>query len=264
MARPKKSLKDSIESETVNAAPKSSAPIGSQVEKIKIKPKNFIMDLRIHSPASLGYMGIEGIDTAPALVRLAQVKGLDVIAITDYYSGAFVDRILEAARDTSLFVIPGVVIRCAIPGCDDVNLSCLFPQEYGTGRLEEFLGKLGIPRESFGDRGYIVRLELSKIIELVESSNGVALPSRMDKTPSRLSAIPILVEKFGFRAFDLAYADSVKFFKQRWPKMKFHLFSFSNANALAQVGNRIAKVKMPEASFDGVRDLIARQSPLGA
>ncbi len=261
MARIKRTLKDNIEAETVQSSEVLDKPIATRVEKIRTRSKNYVMDLRIHSPASLGYMGIEGIDTAPALVRLAQVKGLDVIAITDYYSGAFIDRILEAARDTSLLVIPGVVIRCAIPSCDDVNLSCLFPQEYGTERLEQFLEQLGIPRAAFGDRNYVVRQELSTILKVLESSNGVALPSRMDKTPYRVSAIPSLVETYGFRAFDLAYADSVKLFKQRWPKIKFQLFSFSNANALAQVGNRIAKVKMPEATFAGVRDLIARQAP---
>jgi hypothetical protein len=50
--------------------------------KGKARQKSYVLDLRIHSPASLGYLSIEGIDTAPALVRLAKVKGLDIIAVS--------------------------------------------------------------------------------------------------------------------------------------------------------------------------------------
>jgi hypothetical protein len=82
----------------------------------------------------------------------------------------------------------------------------------------------------------------------------------MDKTPHRLAAIPTLVEKYGFRAFDLAYADSIRFFKSKWPKIKFQLFSFSNAHALAQVGSRIAKVKMSEPGFTGIKAMVARDA----
>jgi hypothetical protein len=82
----------------------------------------------------------------------------------------------------------------------------------------------------------------------------------MDKTPHRLAVVPVLVETFGFRAFDLAYADSARFFKTQWPKIKFHLFSFSNAHALAQVGSRIAKVKMPDPGFVGVKAMVARSA----
>jgi hypothetical protein len=84
------------------------------------------------------------------------------------------------------------------------------------------------------------------------------LPSRMDKTPNRMAIIPTLVEKYGFRAFDLAYMDTSKFFKTRWPKVKFHLFSFSDASALAQVGSRIARVKMSNPGFEGIRAIVSR------
>jgi len=259
------SLADGIETvtTTANTEPAQSletASLADKVEKVKTKPKNYVMDLRIHSPASLGYLGIEGIDTAPALVRLAQVKGLDLIAVTDYYSGAFIDRIRQAAQTTNVTVIPGTVLRCAIPGCDDVIISCLFPEEFDTARVQEFLKSLGVPPQAAGDKSYLVKAPFETILKKIDEVDGVALPSRMDKTPSRLSAIPTLVEKYGFRAFDLAYADTVRFFKTRWPKIKFQLFSFSNANALAQVGSRIAKVKMTDPGYSGVKALIARQA----
>jgi len=82
----------------------------------------------------------------------------------------------------------------------------------------------------------------------------------MDKTPNRQATIPTLVQKYGFRAFDLAYSESTQFFKARWPKVKFNLFSFSNANALAQVGSRSARVKLATPGFAGIKQIVAREA----
>ena len=262
MSKDTKSLRSQIETETTHEVEQlsTSGALSKRVEKIKTRSKSYVLDLRIHSPASLGYLGIEGIDTAPALVRLAQVKGLDVIAVTDFYSAAFVDRVREAAQTSTVTVIPGTVLRCVLGGCDDVVLTCLFPEDYSGAQVQAFLTALNIPASAAGDRKYLVRAPFDQVLATIEVHHGVALPSRMDKTPHRQAAIATLVEKYGFRAFDLAYADSNRFFKQRWPKIKFQLFSFSSAHALAQVGSRNAKVKMAESGFGGIRSLIARDS----
>lgn len=239
----------------------SEAPstLSTQIEKTRVRQKSYVMDLRIHSPASLGYLGVDGLDTAPALVRLAKAKGLDVIAVTDFYSGKFVDRVAQAGRSALLTVIPGTVIRCALGSCDDVTLSCLFPEDADAEAIERFLAALRVPENARGDRRFRVPAPLPEILAQVERFNAVVFPSRMDKTPHRMAVIPQLVEEFGFRAFDLAYPDTARFFKARWPKIKFRLFSFSNANALAQVGSRIARVKMPVPGFAGIKQLVARE-----
>jgi hypothetical protein len=261
MGRGKKSLSESVESETVIIeVGEESTSLNDRVEKTKVRQKSYLLDLRIHSPASLGYLALEGIDTAPALVRLAKVKGLDVIAVTDYYSAASVDKIQDAARGSGLIVLPGTVIRCTLPGCDDVNLSCLFPEHANRASIEAFLKEIAVPESAAGTKKFIVRKPFAQILEIVERAGAVALPSRMDKTPYRMSAIQTLVDLYGFRAFDLAYPDSARFFKSRWPKIKFRLFSFSNANALAQIGSRIAKVKMQSPGFPGIQEIIARET----
>ena len=217
------------------------------------------MDLRIHSPSSLGYLGIEGIETAPALVRLAKVKKIDLIAVTDFHSGNFIDQLQLAAQESSITVIPGVVIRCAIEECDDVTLSCLFPEQFGSKEINQFLSELKVPESEYGNRSYRVNASLEEIISIAEKNDGILIPSRMDKTPYRKAAIITLVNKYGFRAFDIAYADSKAFFKQNWPKIKFQLFSFSNAEALAQVGSRISKIKMSNPGFEGLKEVAMRR-----
>ena len=76
--------------------------LSQQIEKTKTRAKSYVMDLRVQSPASMGYFGVEGLDSAPAIVRLAKVKGLDVIAITDFYSGEFIDRMVHAAKQIEI------------------------------------------------------------------------------------------------------------------------------------------------------------------
>ena len=265
MTNSRKKLVENVECEVTGRAAAeqetSSSSLAQKVEKTRSpRQKSYVMDLRIHSPASLEYHGIDGLDAAPALVRLARVKGLDVIAVTDFFSGEFVDRVVDAAKGSSITVVPGVVIRCVVGSCRDVTISCLFAENTNTSRLADFLSALNVPRQAFGDRNYVIQKPLAEILQVLERFEGVAIPSRMDKTPHRLSVVPELVDKYGFRAFDLAYADSVRFFRSRWPKTKFQLFSFSNANALAQVGSRTARVKMAVPGFAGIKELVTRIS----
>lgn len=224
------------------------------------RSKSYKLDLRIHSPASLGYQAVGGLDTAPALVRLAKVKGLDVIGITDANSGAYIDRIIEAAKGTSITVLPGVEIKCAVGGCDDVILTVLFPEAHSSEIVTKFLNIMDIPASAAGSHGHLVTKDLNEIISIVDSLNGTVFPCRMDKTPHRFQAIESLVEVYGFRSFDLAYADSAKYFKRRWPKIKFNFFSFSEAKALAQVGSRTAKMKLSAPGFVGIKEVMGRES----
>ena len=254
------SLSSMIEVEKLEE--KQTMPAGglaARIEKNKAaRRKSYTLDLRIHSPASLGYFKVKELDTAPALVRLAKVKGLDVIAITDFFSGAFIDKIAEAAKGSPLTVLPGVNLRCSIPPCRDVVLTCLFPEGTPGSRVSDFLAALQVPAHASEQGNFSLDLPFETIIETIEAFGAIAFPSRMDKTPQQMHVVPQLVEKYGFRAFDLAYGESSDFFKKRWPKTKFRFFSFSNAKALAQVGSRTARVKLQLPGFAGIRELVAR------
>lgn len=67
------------------------------------------VDLHTHSTASDGEL------TPAELVQLAIERGLDVIALTDHDSCDGIDAILDAARGTSLEVIPGVELSADVP-----------------------------------------------------------------------------------------------------------------------------------------------------
>lgn len=251
MARKKKSL-------DIVSAPQQG--LSGQIEKSRTRSKSYVLDLRVKSPASRGYLGVEGLDSAPAIVRLAKSKGLDVIAITDLFCADFVDRMVSAAKDSPLTVIPGVSIRCRVGNCDDVVFACLFGESVTGDRINEFLLALQVPTDTAAKAWHLVKKPLSEILAVLDAFGGVAIPSRLDKTPTQKSVIKELVESYGFRAFDLAYADSCEYFKKTWPKTSFHLFTFSDANALAQIGSRTAKVKLGAPGFEGIREIVARTS----
>jgi hypothetical protein len=238
---------------------RESTPLTNKIEKTRTSKSNYVLDLKVNSPASLGYLHIDGLESAPAMVRLSRVKGLDVIAITDLYSGEFIDQLTAAAQGAPLTVIPGVSLRCRVGRCDDIIISCLFPETTTSSDVARFLRELRVPEQAKGDVNYVVALPLDQVLHTLEMFNGVAIPTRVDKTPTRLAVLGELVETYGFRAFDLAYTDSAAHFKRRWPKIKFQLFSFSDAYALAQIGSRSARVRLPTPGFAGIRQIVARE-----
>jgi hypothetical protein len=235
-----------------------SGPLREQIEKQPTK-RTCSIDLRVHNPAAIGYSGVDGIDPARALVSLARVKGIDILAISDLYATDFIDRVQASHTSDDIVIIPGVDLRCRIGNCDDVIFSCLFPERSDSLFLGEFLRAVGVPRSAMGSEKFIVERPIDQIISLTEERQGIILPVRVDKTPLRTQSIPELVERWGFRAFDLAYPESAQYFSNRWPHDSFHLFTFSNAFALAQVGTRSVRIKLSSPDFRGIRQLLARR-----
>jgi len=117
--------------------------LNQQVEKFETDTKQnssgYVVDLRVHSPTALGWRKVEGIDSAPAMVRLAKVKGLDVLALTDFYSGAFIDKVREAADCQDLLVLSGFDLRCQLGICDDAEFTCLLPDDYNSDLVQNLL-----------------------------------------------------------------------------------------------------------------------------
>lgn len=221
--------------------------------------KKYTLDLRIHSPGTLGYFSTGGVDPGPALVRLAKVKGIDCIGLTDYYNASYVDLVREVAVQSGITIIPGVDLRCKVGACDEVYLVCLFPEQFTGADIFRVLDELRVPKEAYGRRDYCLETDLADVVQTVERNGGIIIPSRLDKTPYRQLVIPMLVERFGLRAFDLVHPENPEFFQDRWPDGGFTFFSFSNANALAQIGSRVAEVKLTNPGFEGVKEIAQRK-----
>jgi hypothetical protein len=221
--------------------------------------KKFKLDLRIHSPATAGFFTMGGVDPVSALVKLAKAKNLDLIAVTDYYSAECVDLVQETAKETGANVIPGFDICCKVENCAEVFMIALFPETYTSIELNNILLQLQVPSSARGRRDFCLSTELSEVIAIVEKNGGVLIPSRLDKTPYRQLAIPHLIERHGFHAFDLVTTENVDYFKERWPEGGFTFFGFSNAYSLGQVGSREQQVKLEDKTFAAIKELVARR-----
>ena len=221
--------------------------------------KKYSFDLRIHSPGTEGYFSTGGVEAASALVRLAKAKGLDLIAVTDFYSTEYIDAVRESAAKAKIIVIPGFDICCQIGECREVFFTVLFPQDTPVTVLNETLRALDVPEGAEGSRALVLEDSIAQVVEIIESRGGMLIPSRIDKNPYRQLAIRELVEIHGFRTFDLVHPDNTDFFRERWPSGGFLFFSFSNANALAQVGSRIVRMRLPTASFEAIKEVAQRQ-----
>lgn len=241
---------------------RSSRASGRFLAKPPQKGKGYLLDLRVHSPASVGYFSPGGVEPISAIVRLAKVKGLHMIGLTDFCSAVFVDRIKEKAANANVIVLPGLDLRCEVAGCCEVSLVALFPEHTAGEELLGVLAELQVPDHVRGHSSYVITLPFERILQIIEAKGGIVIPSRIDKTPYRQLAIPTLVEEYGFHAFDLVHPENPEFFKKRWPSGEFTFFSFSNANALGQIGNRSVKVKLSSLGFEGLKERVQRRAPI--
>ncbi len=223
------------------------------------KGKKYSVDLRVHSPGTVGYFTAGGVEPGPALVRLAKVKGLDMVGLTDYYNPDYIDEVQASAANSSMTIIPGMDMCCQVEDCAEVYITTLFPETYTALELQEVLDELKVPESAKGRKEYCITTPFEQVLEIVEKRGGVVIPSRLDKTPYRQLAIPALVEKYGIHAFDLVHPENPEFFKKFWPSGGFTFFSFSNAHALAQIGSRAKKVKLQSPGFQGLKELVQRR-----
>lgn len=226
------------------------------------KGRKYTLDLRIHTPGTVGYFATGGVDPSKGILRLAKAKGLDIIGLTDFYNASLVDRVCsEQKRDKAnkLTVFPGVDLRCRLANCDELFLSVFFEEKTPAEHIFDLLEALEVPSEYYGNPNYILELSLDEVISEVEARNGVIIPSQIDKTPYRMLTIRPLVEDYGFHAFDMVYPENVEFFREKWPDGEFSFFSFSNAQSLAQIGSRAAKLKLAEKNFAGLVERMSRR-----
>ncbi len=226
------------------------------------KGRKYSLDLRVHSPGTIGYFTAGGVEPGPALVRLAKVKGLDIVGLTDYYNPSYIDEVQSSAAGSKMTIIPGMDMCCRIDDCEEVYITALFPESFSSVELEEVLVELEVPKSARGRKDFCLTGPFQKTLDIIEGRGGIVIPSRLDKTPYRQLAIPTLVEKYGIHAFDLVHPENPEFFKKYWPSGGFTFFSFSNAHALAQIGSRAKKVKLQNPGFEGLKELVKRR-PVG-
>ena len=146
------------------------------------------LDLHIHTPASQDFRDRNV--TPEQIVERAIAQGLDAIAITDHNSGAWVDCVKEAAKETSLTVFPGVEISCN-GGKGGIHILALFDVDKDSAHVAGLLSRLNIPPDDQGNTQSLAEGTLTGVIDEIQSPdwNGIAIPAHVTSSKGILEDI---------------------------------------------------------------------------
>lgn len=237
----------------------------------------FKMDLHIHtalSPCAQKEM------TPPKIIHAARAKGLHLIAVTDHNTAENVQATIEAARDSGIFVIPGMEVQTR----EEVHLICLFPSVSACMSWQDTVYK-NLPAlvnrpEVFGTQpvmdctgqivGELDRLLLVSTNMTVESTaadvaalGGICIPAHVDRPSySLISALGFIPEGLPIQAVELSRHISAEEAALTMPNLnKYCYLSSSDAHCLQDVGiNPTILFCAASPNFDDVKKALINNS----
>ena len=159
-------------------------------------------DFHLHTPASKCFR--ERNVTAEQWVDMCLEQQLDSVAVTDHNTGAWVDKIKEAAKDKNLVVFPGVELTC---DTSKVHILILFDIDKTTQDVEDFIIKCGIERKNFASSDAYSPKSCREIIQLAHESGGLAIPAHIDE----FNGLGLLSKKVISELFSLDMVNGAQF-----------------------------------------------------
>lgn len=136
----------------------------------------FKCDLHLHTTASKCFE--DQTVTPQQWVERAIEQGLNCVAVTDHNTGASVDEIKEAAKDTALTIFPGVEITC---DASKVHLLIIFDTTKTTADIRDFLVRANIRAEDFGKQEAATISSIFEISELAIKDGALVIPAHIDE-----------------------------------------------------------------------------------
>lgn len=139
-----------------------------------------MVDLHFHTPGSKDDYG--DLSTSPEdVIRLAQEAGLDAIAVTDYNTGQWIDKLKTAAEGTELVVFPGVEVT-AMGGERNAHILGIFDPSTGTEHVHDFLAQVEITQEKRGKANALATGDVNQVIDRIAERGGVPILAHCDST----------------------------------------------------------------------------------
>jgi PHP family Zn ribbon phosphoesterase len=216
--------------------------------------KLFKADLHIHTVLS----GCAEVEMIPSLIlRQAEKKGLNLIAITDHNACHNAEAVMEAAVGTNIHVLPGMELQSR----EEVHLLCLFDTVESCQTWQEKVFHTLPPltnKESLFGPQYVVNaagdwlwteerllaasadMALEEIVNQVASLGGLTIPAHIDRPSfSLLGNLGLIPETLSDQALEVtSYFDRHWGFQQ-WPQLKDRcLIVNGDAHRLSEIQNR--------------------------
>ncbi|MEV0611519.1 PHP domain-containing protein [Polymorphospora rubra] len=134
------------------------------------------VDLHVHTPASRDVdVHTYGATEPRQIVDAAIAAGLHAIAVTDHNTAGWCDRMAEAARDTTLVVLPGLELSTA-----EGHLLAIWEEGTLAQHLEDVLVELGVVRADHGDLHKALDKGFADTAKIIAARGGLAIPAHAD------------------------------------------------------------------------------------
>lgn len=194
----------------------------------------------------------------PSLIlREAERKGLDLIAITDHNACHNIQAVMEAAMNSTIHVFPGMELQSR----EEVHLLCLFdrlePCREWEKKVHQALPLMANQEELFGPQ-YVVNADgawlwtekrllstsadmtVEEIVTQVDALGGLVIPAHVDRPSfSLLANLGLIPEGLAIKALEVTpYFDLSKDLAT-WPQLNDRcLIVNGDAHRLREIQNR--------------------------
>jgi PHP family Zn ribbon phosphoesterase len=216
--------------------------------------KVFRADLHIHTVLS----GCAEIEMIPSLILWQAVrKRLNLIAVTDHNACGNVAAVMEAARGTSVHVLPGMEVQTK----EEVHLLCLFDQMAECFVIEEEVRKRLPPlpnKETLFGPQYLVNAEgewlrteelllsqsadwsLEEVVGTVNELGGMAIPAHVDRPSySLLANLGLIPKGLPVPALEVTAGFQRESGFRKWPELRdWCLVVNGDAHRLKEIQDR--------------------------
>lgn len=228
--------------------------------------KKYYYDLHIHS--CLSPCGDK--DMTPSnIVGMAQLKELDIIALTDHNTCKNCPAIFESGKDSGILIVPGMEINTA----EEIHGVCLFRNLESAMEFDNYVySKLPDVKNNpkiYGEQLVVdakeqVKEEIEKLLivgtsigimelnSIVKSFDGVCFPAHIDKPSySILSVLGAIPNECDFGAYEIFSAPAIDKVIDENPILKEkEILTNSDAHYLWDISERYHSIQLEEKSID--------------
>jgi ABC-type lipoprotein export system ATPase subunit len=214
----------------------------------------YSIDFHVHTPASNDYKDKDAL--ASDIIQKAIDAKLDAIVVTDHNTFAWVEKIREAARDTSITVFPGFEINS-----NGGHVLGVFDPSAKIDDVETALIRCGIDKKDFGTEAAL-GYPIEKVFSVIADNGGIAIAAHVDKEKGFLRTIDqgvatIQIYKSpslsAIEISDIALKDEHTKGKFKGIGRTMPCVQGSDAHSLTEIGKQRTLVKTHHLSLEGLR-----------
>lgn len=199
------------------------------------------------------------------IINMAQLKGLDIISITDHNNILNLDAFDYVAKEKNILFIPGIEIQTI----DDIHIICLFENldsiKSFYDDIKELSAKFPHNEKKFGNQLIInerdeiissynnsllfsMNISLSDLFKKVIEYNGLFIPAHVDKSSySIISQLGFIPDDINYDALEIKHLENVKKYSE-----KYRILVNSDAHRLEEINERINSINVEKRTIQSV------------